>query len=180
MTCTSLMSCRISPSIVWVAISTSQENGSLEWRLLCPSLPNPELPGWPSYWALNAATVEPNVQFGRHGPLTRYAQLRVAHAPGMPRTFPPTADFKGNCYVAISACNTARASRTCRDACRDHLPAVTGKTFPAFPAHAHPQLYVSGKRPMEEATFNIRVVLTSWLGEDYALLALKFRSQRAW
>ena len=38
--------------------------------------------------------------------------------------------------------------RTCHDACRDRLPAVTGKTFPAFPAHAHLQLCVSGKRPM--------------------------------
>ena len=37
---------------------------------------------------------------------------------------------------------------TCRDACRDRSSAVTGKTFPAFPAHAHPQLYVSGKRPI--------------------------------
>ena len=26
---------------------------------------------------------------GRHGPLTRYAKLRVAHAPGMPGTFSP-------------------------------------------------------------------------------------------
>ena len=41
------------------------------------------------------------------------------------------------------------AWRTCRDACRDRLPAVTGKTFPAFPAHAHPQFCVSGKRPMD-------------------------------
>ena len=44
--------------------------------------------------------------------------------------------------------NTARASRTCRDACRNRLPTVAGKTFPAFPAHAHPQFYLSGKRPM--------------------------------
>ena len=28
--------------------------------------------------------------------LTRYVRLCVAHAPGMPGTFPPTADFKGN------------------------------------------------------------------------------------
>ena len=27
---------------------------------------------------------------------------------------------------------------TCRDACRDCLPAVAGKTFPTFPAHAPP------------------------------------------
>ena len=27
--------------------------------------------------------------FGIHGPLARYAKLRVAHAPGMPGTFSP-------------------------------------------------------------------------------------------
>ena len=30
------------------------------------------------------------------GPLTRYGKLQVAHAPGMPGTFPPAANFKGN------------------------------------------------------------------------------------
>ena len=74
--------------------------------------------------------------------------MQVAHAPGMPGTFSPAADFKENRLLTISACITARAWRTCRDACRDRLHAVTGKTFPAFPAHAHPQFYVSGKRPM--------------------------------
>ena len=83
-----------------------------------------------------------------YGPLTRYVKLQVAHAPGMPGTFSPAADFKENRLIAIPACITARAWRTCRDACRDRLHAVTGKTFPAFPAHAHPQFYVSGKRPM--------------------------------
>ena len=57
--------------------------------------------------------------------------MQVAHAPGMPGTFSPAADFKGNRWLAIPACITARAWRTCRDACRDRLPAVTGKTFPA-------------------------------------------------
>ena len=66
----------------------------------------------------------------------------------MPGTFSPTADFEGNRKLAIPACITARAWRTCRDACRDRLPAVAGKTFPAFPAHAHPQFCVSGKRPI--------------------------------
>ena len=36
------------------------------------------------------------------------------------------------------ACITARASRTCRDACWDSYPAVAGKMFPAFPMHAQP------------------------------------------
>ena len=83
-----------------------------------------------------------------HGPLAKYVKLRVAHAPGMPRTFFPAADFTGNRYLAIPACIMARASRTCRDACRDRLPAMAGKTFPSFPVHAHPQFYVSGKRPI--------------------------------
>ena len=33
---------------------------------------------------------------GAHGPLTRYGKLQVAHAPGMPGTFSPAANFKGN------------------------------------------------------------------------------------
>ena len=52
--------------------------------------------------------------------------------------FSPAAEFKGNRQLAFLACITACASRTCRDACRDRLPAVARKTFPAFPAHAHP------------------------------------------
>ena len=35
---------------------------------------------------------------------------------------------------------TARAWRTYRDACRDRKPAVEGKTFPPFPAHAQPEI----------------------------------------
>ena len=31
-----------------------------------------------------------------HGPLTIYVKLQVAHAPGMPGTFHPAAEFKGN------------------------------------------------------------------------------------
>ena len=58
---------------------------------------------------------------------------------------PPPPVFKGNRSLAIPACITARAWRTCRDACRDRLLA---KTFPPFPAHAHPQFWVSGKRPI--------------------------------
>ena len=63
----------------------------------------------------------------------------------------PAADLKGNGYLAISACITARASRRCRDACRDCLTAVAGKTFPAFPVQAHLQFYVSDKRPIANA-----------------------------
>ena len=66
----------------------------------------------------------------------------------MSGTFPPAAEFKGNRELATPACITARASRMCRDACQDCLPAVAEKTFPAFPAHAQPQFCVFDKRPI--------------------------------
>ena len=47
------------------------------------------------------------MQETRNGPLTRCVKLGVVHAPGMPGTFSP-------------ACITARALRTCRDACGIH------------------------------------------------------------
>ena len=39
---------------------------------------------------------EHGCEIASHGPLTRYVKLLFAHAPGMPGTFPPTADFEGN------------------------------------------------------------------------------------
>ena len=90
-----------------------------------------------------------------HGPLARNVKLWVAHVPGMPGTFSLATDFKGYCWLAVPACITTRASRTCRDTCRDCLPAKVGKTIPAFPAHAHPQFYVSGKRPIVTALFEM-------------------------
>ena len=60
-----------------------------------------------------------------HGPLTRYVQLWVAHALWECRERFPATDFKGNRYLTILACITARASRTSRDARRDRKSAVT-------------------------------------------------------
>ena len=55
---------------------------------------------------------------------------------------------------------------TRRDAYRDRWPTVAGETLPVFPAHAHPQFYVSGKRPMWG--------ILTWF--DY--LRVKIRTQR--
>ena len=52
----------------------------------------------------------------------------------------PATSFKGKRKLVIPACITARASRTCRDACRDLYSVGAGKTFPAFPAHAQPAI----------------------------------------
>ena len=53
-----------------------------------------------------------------HGPLVRYVKLWIAHAPGGRERFP------GHRWLAIPTCITARAWRTCRDACRDPKLAV--------------------------------------------------------
>ena len=82
----------------------------------------------------------------------RHAKPGVAHAPGMPGTFPR---HRG---LAIPSCITARASRTCRDACRDHLLSVFfevcgGENVPTITdACATRNFYVSGKRPIFHGT----------------------------
>ena len=75
-----------------------------------------------------------------NGPLTRYVKLRVAHAPGMLETFSPPHRLQRKPLVSDPACTTARASRTCPDACRGPLNRGGGETFPAFPAHAQPAI----------------------------------------
>ena len=84
----------------------------------------------------------------RHGPLTRYIKLRVVHAPGMPGKFFPRGRLQrkplvsdpgmhnGTCVTHVPWCMSRSFTRNC------------DKTFPAFLAHAHPHLYVSGKRPI--------------------------------
>ena len=61
----------------------------------------------------------------------------------------PATDFKGNRLLAIPACITARAWRTCRDACRDRLPEVArGKRSRHSRRMRNPKFNVSGKRPI--------------------------------
>ena len=60
----------------------------------------------------------------------------------------PATDFKRNRLLAIPACITARASRTCRDSCPDRKPAVAGKRSRHSRRMRNLQFYVSGKRPM--------------------------------
>ena len=67
-----------------------------------------------------------------NGPLDRYVKFQVAHAPGMPGTFPR------HRRLVIPTCIMARASRTCRDACRDRLLVVSfevdgGESVPGIP-----------------------------------------------
>ena len=61
--------------------------------------------------------------------------------------FPPPT-WKETHQLAIPVCITARASRTCRDACRDRYPTGRGKRSRHSRRICNPQFYVPGKRPM--------------------------------
>ena len=69
------------------------------------------------------------------GLLPDMQNCRLRMRRGMPGTFPPLR-LRRNRQLAILACITTRASRTCRDAYRDRWPAVARKRFLAFSAHA--------------------------------------------
>ena len=85
----------------------------------------------------------------QHGPLTRCVQLRVAHAPGMPRTFSPPPPRVSNSDMHHGTCVR-------------HVPqCMPGSLTSAFlwnrwrgkqSRHSrcmrNPQFYASGKRPM--------------------------------
>ena len=74
-------------------------------------------------------------------PNTRYVKLRVVHAPGMPGTFYPATDFKGNRQLA-----TRYVSRHVRDGVA--YPQWRGKRSRHSRRMRNPQFYVSGKRPV--------------------------------
>ena len=84
----------------------------------------------------------------RHGPLARYVKLRVRMRRECRERFPRHRRW------AIPTCITARASRTCRDACRDRQLSVSfeigggGKRSRHSRRMRNLQFYVSGKRPI--------------------------------
>ena len=71
-----------------------------------------------------------------HGPLTRYVNLRMPHAPGMPRTFSPpprvgdTDLHHGTCVTHVPWCMPGSLTSSFLWSRR------RGETFPTFPAHA--------------------------------------------
>ena len=85
-----------------------------------------------------------------HGPLTRYAKLRVAHAPGMPRTFSPPPTSK-----ETASERSRHASRHVRHA-RAVMPVgIANPRWQGKPSRhsrrmSNPPFYVSDKRSMAE------------------------------
>ena len=87
------------------------------------------------------------VQDCSNGPFARYVKLRVTHAPGMPGMFSPSSRVSdpdmqhGTCVTHVPWCMPESLTS-------DFLwSRWRGKTFPAFPVHAHPQ-WASYKRPI--------------------------------
>ena len=83
-----------------------------------------------------------------HGPLSKYVNLRVAHARGMPRTFslPPTSK-------ETASWRSWDASRHVRDARAVMHPGIANRRLREIrsrhsPRIGNPQIYVSGKRPI--------------------------------
>ena len=94
------------------------------------------------------AVVDIAVTVTYNGPLARYVKLRVRMRRECRERFPRHRRW------AIPTCITARASRTCRDACRDRQLAVSfeigggGKRSRHSRRMRNLQFYVSGKRPI--------------------------------
>ena len=96
---------------------------------------------WTTQW-LSLLVRSNQVLVRDNGPLTRYAKLRVAHAPGMPATVPRHRE------LPIPTCITVCAWRTCRDACAFLWNRWWRKRSRHSRQMRHPQFCISGKRPM--------------------------------
>ena len=134
----------------WHPYEQCASSGNVFHPLINPILLNQI---WPYSWHVNMnypfhIRSRPFEQFRVvcNGPLTRYKNVRVAHAPWMPGTFsppPPASDpdmHHGTCVTHLPWCMPGSLSNQFR------WSRWRKKTFPAFPAHA--QFYVSGKRPI--------------------------------
>ena len=98
---------------------------------------------WASYQIRKIAGCACAGNAGNVFPRRRFQTKPLVSDPGM---------HHGTCVTHVPWCMSG--SLTCGD----------GKTFPAFPAHAHPQFCVSDKRPMAcliQASVKINVVIRS-------------------
>ena len=86
-----------------------------------------------------------------YGPLARYVNLRVAHAPGMPETFSPPSRVsdpdmhQGTCAMHVPWCMPGSlTSGFLWSRCR-------GKRSRHSRCMRNPQFYIAGKRPIDYA-----------------------------
>ena len=90
---------------------------------------------WASYQIRKIAGCACAGNAGNVFPRRRFQRKPIVSDPGM---------HHGTCVTHVPWCMSG--SLTCGD----------GENVPAFPAHAHPQFYVSGKRPIETALIQIK------------------------
>ena len=114
-----------------------------------------------------------------NGPLTRYVKLRVAHAPRLPGTFSPPPRVgdpgmhHGTCVPHVPRCMPrSLTSGFLRSRWR-------GKRSRHSRRMRNPQLYVSGKRPMEKCFARFELQLS--LGPiSYIAQPFWFQSSDSW
>ena len=87
-----------------------------------------------------------------YGPLARYVNLRVAHAPGMPGTYSPPPTSKGT-----ASCRSRHASRHVHDARAVMHVGIANPRWPGKRSRRmrNPRFYVSGKRPIDREMFTL-------------------------
>ena len=90
-----------------------------------------------------------------NGPLTRYAKLRVAHAPGIPGTFSPPRPSKEN--ASERSRHASQHVRRARAVMRVGIVNMRGKRSWHSQRMRDPQFCVSGKRPMVYRKLFIRL-----------------------
>ena len=111
----------------------------------------------------------------RYGPLTRYAKLRVAHAPGMPGTFSPPPRYSdpdmhhGTCLTHVPWCMPGlQTSGFLGSRWR-------GKRSRHSRRMRNPQFCASGKRPMLEKVSPCSLIL-SYVHNDKAVFGGQYCS----
>ena len=78
--------------------------------------------------------------FSYHGPLTRYVNLRVVHAPEMPGTFSPPHRLQRKPLVTDPGMHHGTCVTHALWSMSGSLTRGGGKLFPEFPAHAQPAI----------------------------------------
>ena len=100
------------------------------------------------YFVLLCFVVATSFMVSANGPLARYVKLRVAHAPGMPGTFPPPPRatdpgmHHGTCVTHVPWCMPGSLTSGFI------WSRWRGKRSRHYRRMHNPQFYVSGKRPI--------------------------------
>ena len=104
----------------------------------------------PTDWCYGLSPVQHQAMPCAHGSLTRYVKLRVAHALGMPGTFPRNR-LQRKQLVSGAVMYVGIASPRCREKHHRHSQRMH-----------NPQFYVSVKRPIKSIPYEHVIMCQNW------------------